>query len=526
MVRSIRGRMQHFALLRMTSAVVGRLGAAMRGFARMSGWSLCGLLVLALVSRSSAQKADGIFGSSQTGTLTVWIVTHNPNPRARNRVAAGAAPAVPQYQEKTMAEFGQTAGSVGQTAGSVGQTAGSFGDTASSTGQTAGSTGQTAGSFGTNASSVGKNAGDAGQTVGSFGVSSTDLPAAAAAANALRTGAVKRDPRWDGFLQTLQKQFNQLQVRSEDVYDDELPARLEAVAGTAGAPDALLGSPLPAGWSRSDGSAIGRYGMVSRLAAVYHPQTENDVPVRRQGFAPEAAVLAVGGRGPLAARAMYLWLADGGEQNFYRAETPDSVAAVSVALGALRSALGGGDASLQIDATDGHVRGSFAVFSLRALSLGEREFGVGHGLAVLQKDQAGRWAVLQLSTDLTPAMRNTAFTILQDATQGRAESNPLGNEGTKPLGIRQAAPLNGDTRGAQPELWWDNLGGASLQVVEWSGGGTGTNLFFVRDNGSRLRTRVIARFATGGTYRWRVWSVGVDGAVVLSPWRTLNVVGR
>ena len=494
--------------------------------AGISGWLAGGMMVLSLATNSDAQKADGIFGSGQTGTLTVWIVTHNPNPRARNRVAGSVAPAVPQYQEKTMGEFGQTAGSVGQTAGSVGQTVGSFGDTAGSTGQTAGNTGQTSGSFGTTASSVGKNAGDAGQTVGNFGVSSTDLPAAAAAANALRTGTVQRDPRWSAFLQSLQEHFAQLQVRSEDVYDDELPSRLEAVAGTAEAPDALLGSPLPAGWTRSDGSAIGRYGTISRLLTVYHPQTESDAPIRRQGFAPEAAILAVGGRGPVAARAMYIWLEDGGVQNFYRAETPDSLAAVAVAQGALRSALAGGDGSLQIDVTDGHVRGGFAVFALRAIAVGEREFGVGHGLAVLQKNPAGPWAVLQLSTDLTPAMRNTAFNLLKEATQGRDESNPLGNEGVKPLGIRQAAPLNGDTRGPQPELWWDNLGGASLQVVEWSGAGTGTNLFFVRDNNSRLRTRVVARFATGGSYRWRVWSVGVDGAVVLSPWRTLGVVGR
>ena len=50
---------------------------------------------------------------------------------------------------------------------------------------------------------------------------------------------------------------------------------------------------------------------------------------------------------------------------------------------------------------------------------------------------------------------------------GHAQSNPLGNEAVRLLGISQAAPRDGDTRSAPAELWWDNLGGASMQVVEW-----------------------------------------------------------
>ena len=505
------------------------LGAAMRRVARISGWSLCGfaLLLLAGAAGLSAQNADGILGAQPTGTLTVWVVTHNPNPRARTRMAAGSAPAVPQYQEKTMAEFGRSASSVGQTAGSVGQTAGSFGDSAGSAGQTAASAGQTAGSFGTNASSVGKNAGDAGQTVGDFGVSTTDLPAAAASANTFRTATVKRDPRWDGFLQDLQQHFKQLKVRSDDVFDDDLQIRLDAVAGTSAAPDALLGSPLPVGWSRLDGSALGRYGSVSRMLAVYHPQTEDDASGRQAGFAPEAAILSVGGRGPEAARAMYLWMDDQSDGNPYTAPTADSAAAVAIAKRLFRSSLSNsGGGTLQIDATAGHFRNSFAVIALRAVASGERVFSVGYGLAVLQRERSGQWRILQLSPDLTRPMQTKAFNLLEQATQGRAESNPLGNEGAKPLGIAQASPRDGEARSPQPELWWDNLGGSSLQVVEWSAGGAGSNLFFAKDNDPRLQTRVIARFARSGLYRWRVWSVGADGAVVLSPWRTVNVVGR
>ena len=223
---------------------------------------------------------------------------------------------------------------------------------------------------------------------------------------------------------------------------------------------------------------------------------------------------------------MYLWVDDRNGNRLFGPATPDAAAAVAIAGSAFRSALDGGGTALQVDATDGHVRGGFAVIALRAVASGDRVFGVAYGLVVLQKNQAGRWTVSQLSPDLTPAMRDNAFELLSSSTKGREESNPLGNEGSKPRGISQAAPVDGDTRSPQPELWWDNLGGASLQVVEWSSAGLGTNLFFVKDNNPRLRNRVIARFATGGTYRWRVWSVGVDGAVVMSPWRTLNVVGR
>ncbi len=439
-------------------------------------------------------------------------------------MAGGSAPIVPQYQEKTMAEFGQTAGSVGQTAGSVGQTAGSFGETAGSTGQTAGSTGQTVGSFGQAASTVGKNAGDAGQTVGSFGVSTNDLPAAAAAANAIRSGTVRHDPQWDSFERSVEQRFSQLQVHFDDVYDDDLPSRLQAVAGTQYAPDALVGGPLPVGWSRANSSAVAQYGMVSRVVAVYHPQTEDDGPLLRPKFDPEAAVLAVGGRGPAAARSMYLWLEDAGERTLYRPSSADDAAAVAVADRAFRNAIGDGGGT-QVEATAGHIRVGFAVLALRAVGYGQRDFSVAFGLAVLRRATSGRWEILQLSPNMTRPMQRNAYDVLSQATLGKAESNPLENESPKPLGISQAAPPDGDVRSPQPQLWWDNRGGASLQVVEWALGEGATNLFFVRDANSRLRTAVVGKFARAkGRYRWRVWSVGADGAVVFSEWRTLIVV--
>ena len=481
-----------------------------------------------------------------SGSLTIWIVAHNPNPAPRPRLRVGQAsgPAVPEYQEKTMGEFGQTAGSVGQTAGSVGQTVGSFGETAGSVGQTAGSAGQTAGSYGTAASNVGKNAGDAGQTVGSFGVSTTDLPAAAAAANTVQTRGPgpKRDARWAGLLNDLAQHFPRLQVQMTDVYDDGLQTRLEEAAGTRNAPDVLLGNPLPTGWSRAN-QALASLGMEMRL-----PQTEEDTPVG--GFEPEAAILTVRGHSPDAARAFYVWLAEG-DRGAFKPESAAEVAAGAVAARVLRGALQGdplgsdvdsqmarldgqqaremlakgGQGKFQVEVMAEHVRNGFAVVSLRGVESGSKAFGLVHALVVLRKDRAGRWEVLQVSPFLTRSMLATGYEFLSKATMGRDASNPLGNESAKPLGIAQASPADGEFRPPMPELWWDNLGGSSIQVVEWTAGSGGSNLFFVKDNDPRLKTRVVARFAaTAGRYRWRVWSVGADGSVVMSSWRELTVV--
>ena len=483
-----------------------------------------------------------------SGSLTIWIVAHNPNPAPRPRLMTGqgSAPGVPVYQEKTMAEFGQTAGSVGQTAGSVGQTVGSFGDTAGSVGQTAGSTGQTAGSYGTAASNVGKNAGDAGQTVGSFGVSTTDLPAAAASANAIRTRGPgpKRDPRWAALLSDLAQHFPRLQVQVADVFDDELQARLDEVAGTRNAPDILLGNPLPTGWSRTN-QALVSLGQETRL-----PQTEEDAPVG--GFEPEAAILTVRGHSPDAARAFYVWLADG-DRGPFKPQSVAELAAGTVAARVLRGALQGdplgsdadpqmagldqqqvramlakaGQGRFQVEVTAEHVHNGFAVVTLRGVEAGTKAFGLVHALVVLRKDQAGHWEVLHVSPFLTRSMLATGYDFLSQATMGKESSNPLENESAKPLGIAQASPADGEFRSPMPELWWDNLGGSSIQVVEWTAGGGGSNLFFVKDNDPTLKTRVVARFArTAGRYRWRVWSVGADGTVVLSAWRGLIVVGK
>jgi hypothetical protein len=95
----------------------------------------------------------------------------------------------------------------------------------------------------------------------------------------------------------------------------------------------------------------------------------------------------------------------------------------------------------------------------------------------------------------------------------------------------QAGPSDGDSKAPRPELWWDNLGGATLQIVEWQpqrgrGMPSESELYFVPDTGTRLKTSVVARFAEQGSYRWRVWSVGAEGTIVVGTWRTLKIVAR
>lgn len=81
-----------------------------------------------------------------------------------------------------------------------------------------------------------------------------------------------------------------------------------------------------------------------------------------------------------------------------------------------------------------------------------------------------------------------------------------------------------------PELWWDNGGGAGLQVVEWQrsrGGWLDAHLYLAPDHNPKLQTRVTAQFANSqGRYRWRVWSVGAEGEMKISPWRTLNILPK
>jgi hypothetical protein len=136
---------------------------------------------------------------------------------------------------------------------------------------------------------------------------------------------------------------------------------------------------------------------------------------------------------------------------------------------------------------------------------------------VLRKSEDGNWRVLQVSLDLSPREQKAQGAQLMSTRPALAEQK------AGVLGVKLAAPLDGETRPPQPELWWDNGGGSGLQVIEWQRG-PGSHLFLVPDQAARLQTRVTATFAKQpGTYRWRVWSVGVGGAMKISPWSTMKI---
>jgi hypothetical protein len=515
------------------------------------------VLVGMVLSGGAVSRAQDI-DAARKARLVVGIVapasTQRPRPASRAAVSAGAAP---QYKEQTAGSFGQTAGSAGQTAGSGGTTMANFGQTAGSVGQTAGSTGQNAGSFGGSIAS--KNAGDAGQTVGSFGTSTTNLAATATAANTLNFPALRLGREWDDFMSGVNRDIPD--VTFDNVLDTDLETDLREAEGTSAAPDVLLGNPLPEVWRRSDWALALRFGLIGLWKPLRLPISESKEPPA--GFRPEASIVAKSPN-PEGARAFVLRL-EGAGPAMQTARGSRDEAIVRAASQALRGLLQGAEAGgvadpemaqfnasaaalamldtnlaqavegikVRTDATSIFVNNGFAAVAMQAVADGPRAFGVVHAVALLRRDSEGRWLVLHLAPNLTPAAQAHEMKLMEDAGFGARRAG-VSRDGGKVLGISQAAPLDGDNRSAQPEMWWDNLGGATLQVLEWQRKGDSTddhwtisNLYFVTDANSRLRTTVTARFATSpDTYRWRVWSVGMDGNVVLSGWRTMNIVTR
>ena len=184
------------------------------------------------------------------------------------------------------------------------------------------------------------------------------------------------------------------------------------------------------------------------------------------------------------------------------------------------------DLTVRVDATAAEANSRFAVVALRGLLENGKAFGVVHAIAVLRADDGGHWRVLQMTPNLQPDQQVFAWTLLHSFA-GKVTAENV----AAVLGVAQAAPADGDIRERSPELWWDNRGGATLEVVEWQrkagDSWTNSNLFFVPDDNGHLRTRVTGRFADSpGPYRWRIWSVGRGGVVVFSPWRSINILAH
>ena len=486
-----------------------------------------GVLGAAAWIPQTATQAQDWSPENRHGSLTIWRVV-------------GTGPARPVSIASLSPEVRS------QTAGSFGQTAGSFG-------QSAGSTGQTSGSFGHSAGNTGISAGSVGQTAGSFGVSTGALASAAAAANG--TNAIM--PRDDSALNRLNHDFDNgrsgidaLATVVEEVGAYELQARLDAVAGTLNAPDVLVGTPLPQVWSDRSSGLVRRYGLVTLGVVNMVPQTEGgeDTPARL-----EVSIL-VRAPHPRSAREFVKWLSDRDAYKFHaplRTDSPSLLART-----ALNSVLSGGEIGAGGDkqmaafnaqiaqqaAMGGPVRGllaglrieidrstvsandRFAVVAMRAVMESSGAFGIAHAVAVLRVDENGQWRVLQLTPNLAVEQQQVAMNNL------RGYGSKVRREAVAEVtSASLAAPVDGDNRAPVPELWWDNGGAGTLEVVEWQRSAgrswTGSNMYFVAEDAGHLRTRTTGRFAsTAGVYRWRVWSLGSGGSVAISAWRSVNIL--
>ena len=554
-----------------TSMRAERRGRVVRGVAAVA------LLVCGACWAQSDEQLD-LLGGLRHGNLVVWMV----------RAPSGRAPRVPGtplyrsptpgFSQSTTGSFGQSASSVGTNAGDYGvdsssatisapssptvarrdpsantadgsgykeQTSGSYGQTSSSYGTAASNHGQTASSLGQNASTAGQTASSYGQTAGSFGNSLSTIAQAGVKEKTAQSNEV--DPLRDELRARLQSSFPQLTVTTREVPADELGDDLRSTKGTAAYPDVLVGA-LPQAWTRGLQSELGL--AVLPLAGFYDDGVTSDRP-----FVPEFAILS-GAPHPSAARAFAMWMGEVGESCegcVADGLEKEKAAVAAVATDAVKRLLRGealgdegdpemaafpptlgrlvltasdnhvaGDGSTQVQVLQASANGKLAGVTLRVVASSDRVFGVAHPLVVLRKGDDGKWRVLHVSLNL-PAVEaeRERETLMEPCTETICSSD--GAEG-----VTLAAPANGEVRQPMPDLWWDNGGGARLQVVEWQtvrdGSWSDARLFLVPDRGAKLRTQVTARFATVPTkYRWRVWSVGAGGVMKLSGWRTMVI---
>lgn len=503
-----------------------------------------GLFLLLLSVTCMAQRSvDPVMQPLKTGSVTVWRVRPTTDEdRARiaaQKLNATIAP-LKKYSERTTSEFGQSSSNVGQTAGSYNnQPPGSIGQTAGNSGQTARSVGTTAGSFG--------------QTASSFGESTSDASKVKRVATAHDQNQILANLRG-----TLSMSLGRADVEFVDLVSEEFEDKLAAVTNSADYPDIVVGIENLPSWS-SSGLGLTMFG----LQVLPEPES---TPVSNLFRAFQRADILLQAPHPVQARAFVVWLRDEGSCDPLCVSKRDIARqgmeeAVTAAQGAFTNVLQGGTFKAYVDkdaaefsgpvaqslafgdvfggpaspidtehvridtiAVATNERRSLAAITLRAVIPSAGSLGVVHAQVVLRKSEGGGWSVLQLSSNLRLPRMAEVNGFLAQAMSGKPdESSPV-------LGVSQAAPLDGDNRSPQPYLWWDNLGGATLQVVEWQmkaeSGWTNTNLEPVSDTGPRLKTEVVASFARqSGQYRWRVWSIGKGGELKLSSWHTLLIIG-
>lgn len=521
------------------------------------------IVCVALALGSAIAQSGGVSAASteaprpwwqvalQHGTLTVWMVskatTDDKLRIGRDRLTAQIQPSK-VIVEKTTGDFGTASSNVGQTSSTYGQTSGSFGTAASNTGQTAGSYGTSTSNVGTASSNYGQTSSTYGQTAGSFGQTASTYGTAASDTNKLQPEARHvQDAQQDALVAELSHAFPGLMVHVEDVTDLELRDRLTAAKSAGGYPDVVVGVQYTNWWWQSGlgmtllGERMMSEGMTGN--GFYVPAT---IDLLRS--APHMDV----------AKAFWIWVSgasqcmDCGEGRAIATEVPVVLAQSAMrrvlagaALGAdadadaapfglqeasgmalasfSRGGVSGNDVKVQMETIAGFASGNVAAVSLRANISSSDSYGVLNGLVVLRKGADARWRVLQVSPNLPTDQRGAAYSDLSSATAGKSDG-PM-----KPVTL--ATPEDGDVRPEHPDLWWDNSGSARLQVVEWqralAGTWTASQLMPVVDTDAHLQTRTTAMFARDGNrYRWRVWSVGRDGVLVMTGWRTFTVSGH
>ena len=514
---------------------------------RLRELAAIGLLTIAATqgqtsASGAGQRTDGESDSRQK--LTVWRVVAVGPPRP-----VSIASLSPEVRTQTAGSFGQTSGSFGGAAGSSGKTAGSFGQTAGSVGTTAGSTGRTAGSFGESLDTISTAA----ESANGSEVSAPIGAAAAATVTGTTAIRARHDPAWERFSSGAKSRF---EATFEDVGASELRARLEAVAGTADAPDVLVTVGRPKGWLWQETSLTSRFALRTLGAVEPIPQTETPETQTESADVAEAAIL-IRAPHPRAARAFVLQLLDGRRDMGGEVRASSQLqTVVATAKSALTSVLSGGEVGSESDREMAHFSGQtaqsialqresdesfgalkidvntvalmanerFAVVAMRAVMEGPDSFGAAHAVVVLRTDAAGQWRVLQLTPNLSVEQQEVALRELRDfaVTVRREYVEQLTR-------VALAAPVDGDIRPLVPELWWDTPGGGTMEIVEWQRsvpeGWTNSNLYFVPGESGHLRTRTTGRFAnTPGLYRWRVWSMGRGGTAAISLWRSVNIV--
>jgi hypothetical protein len=504
--------------------------------------------------------------------LTVWVLRAGHAPKAPVGIAA-LVPPTPRlgFQEQTTGSFGQNASSAGQNAGSYGTAASNVGTAASNVGQNAGNvgvapsdTGQNAASYGTVASNYGTAASDLGTAASNVGTAASSYghlasesgPNTAEERRAAAVGA-GRNLVLDR-VRALMQEVPEAKVRYVELYLEEFKDRIDAANKTGDLPDVLIGS-LP--YTGEYRQLRERLFLPERVYAetasdnlgFVGQSTTQQKSIWRQSFS-----VFLRAPHPRAARAFALLLAEGGLRNALPLVpddklTPPSLVAIDAMSRLLdgqpvgsaadpmlaefssrmaRAQLMGGPAGAddptppRIEPLAASINGGLAVVALRVSVSSQKSLELMHPLLVLRQAADGSWKVLQASLNLPMEQQHDEGERLM-LTSPRAEEIEAGVKG-----VTLASPRDGDVGPVQPELWWDNLSGAGLQVVEWQIGygeaWMDTHLYFLDDNASRLHTREVARFAIWpkAHYRWRVWSVGDKGETKISPWRTFVTTER